>query len=181
MALTEAEKRYLLKLARTSIEAELSGIDLKARPPAEGILQEARGAFVTLHTISGELRGCIGQFTSKEPLFDVVRDMAVSAATRDPRFRPLSKEELKDITIEISALTPLEEITDVSAIEIGRHGIYIIKGNDRGVLLPQVATEHGFDVTTFLEETCFKAGLDPNAWKEKDTQIFIFEAEIFSE
>lgn len=181
MALTETDKTYLLRLARESIEAALTGEELKAEPVSSEELRAARGAFVTLHTTSGALRGCIGQFTSDEPLFDVVTEMAASAATRDPRFPPLTVEELGDVTIEISALTPLEEIADTAAIEIGRHGIYIIKGQNRGVLLPQVATEHDFDVNTFLEETSMKAGLDRDAWKEENTRIFIFSAEIFSE
>ena len=119
MALTETDKEYLLEVARRAIESALKGVDFKAEPPRSGgVTQEARGAFVTLHTQAGALRGCIGQFTSDAPLIDVITDMAVSAATRDPRFTPLTIEELDDIMIEISALTPLKEITDLSVIEI---------------------------------------------------------------
>lgn len=184
MKLTETDRKYLLQVAREAIEAELTGVEFNTAPSSQlggVIVQAARGAFVTLHTISGELRGCIGVFTSDAPLFEVVGDMAVSAATDDPRFTPLTLEELQNIRIEISALTPLKAITDTGEIEIGHHGIYIISGNSRGVLLPQVATEHGFDVETFLEETCLKAGLDKDAWKEEDTKIFIFSADVFSE
>ncbi len=105
--------------------------------------------------------------------------MAEAAALSDPRFAPLSVEELKDIDIEISALTPLRKIEDVQEIEVGVHGIYIEKGFFSGLLLPQVATEYGWDRTTFLEHTCYKAGLPRNAWKEKDTNIYIFSADIF--
>ncbi|MCK4846508.1 MAG: AmmeMemoRadiSam system protein A [Deltaproteobacteria bacterium] len=183
MKLTETDKKELLKIAREAIEADLKGVEFNTAPSQLGgvITQEARGAFVTLHTMSGELRGCIGVFTSEAPLFKVVRDMAVSAATDDPRFSPVTIKELEDVRIEISALTPLKEITGTGEIEIGRHGIYIIRGNNRGVLLPQVATEHGFDLTTFLEETCLKAGLHKDAWKEEAAKIFIFSAEVFSE
>ena len=123
---------------------------------------------------------CAAGIGSTTPLFRTVSEMAVAAAVRDPRFRPLSKGELPEIEIEISALSPLRRIDDVGEVEVGRHGIYIIKGGRSGVLLPQVATENGWDRDTFLDQTCRKAGLAPGAWKE-GAAISIFSAEVFGE
>lgn len=178
--LTEAEKKTLLELARSTIEARVKGTPKPSFDGNGGALSANSGAFVTIHNADGSLRGCIGTFASPNPLFKTIMDMAVSAATGDPRFVPLDKTELDGIWIEISVLSPLKEIADVAEIEIGRHGLYIIKGPNRGVLLPQVATECGFDRVEFLRNTCLKAGLKPDAWKENAT-IFTFEAEIFRE
>ncbi len=179
-SLSHKEKVFLLKLAREAIRAELEGRPLELPLVSDPALLERRGAFVTLHK-NGELRGCIGNFFTDKPLYETVADMAVSAAFHDPRFQPLHPSEFDKIEIEISALTPLEEIENVEQIEVGVHGIYIVKGPYRGVLLPQVATEYGWDRYTFLDQTCIKAGLYPGCWKEQDTQIFIFSAEIFDE
>ncbi len=178
--LTDAEKKTLLELARSTIEARVKGTPKPSFDGNGGALSANSGAFVTIHNEDGSLRGCIGTFASPNPLFKTIMDMAVSAATGDPRFVPLDKTELDGVWIEISILSPLKEIADVSEIEIGRHGLYIIKGAHRGVLLPQVATEHGFDRREFLRQTCLKAGLKPDSWKENVT-IFTFEAEIFRE
>ncbi|MFQ5735707.1 MAG: AmmeMemoRadiSam system protein A [Thermodesulfobacteriota bacterium] len=178
--LSETEGMTLLKMARKAIEAYVCELTPEkcddAHSPA---LNEDAGAFVTIHK-DGELRGCIGTFASPNTLHKTVTDMAVSAATRDPRFAPLSPSELEEITLEISVLSPLKEIRDVSEIEIGRHGLYIIEGPNRGVLLPQVAVEHGMDREEFLANTCIKAGLPATAWMNGAT-IFTFEAEIFKE
>ncbi len=184
MDLTAQEKELLLKGARGAIEARLNaapsaprpGPPLKALPKALG---EERGAFVTLHK-GTNLRGCIGTFSEDRPLYDVVKEMAVSAAFKDPRFTPLRAEEFGAVWIEISALSPLKKIADVDEIEVGRHGICIAKGGCRGVLLPQVATEHGLDREGFLELTCEKAGLDGGQWR-RGADIMIFEAEVFRE
>jgi len=141
-------------------------------------LKEQRGAFVTLNK-HGSLRGCIGYIEGYKPLYEAVAEMAEAAAFRDPRFMPLTQDEWKDIEIEISVLTPLERITDINQIKAGKHGIYIKKGFYSGLLLPQVATEYGWDRKTFLEQTCRKAGLPSDAWKEEDTVIYIFSADIF--
>ncbi|MBE9528001.1 MAG: AmmeMemoRadiSam system protein A, partial [Proteobacteria bacterium] len=166
MALIDNEKTALLRLARESIEERLTGVKQSGSRVDEitaaggGALTEKRGAFVTLK--SGEhLRGCIGTFSEEAPLYKTITEMAVSAATHDPRFMPVSIDELKELRIEISALTPLEVIDDVTEIEVGRHGIYITKGRASGVLLPQVATEHNLDRAAFLEALCQKAGLGP--------------------
>lgn len=179
MSLTDVEKKILLKIARGTIESYVNGMEDPLPDPPEGSLTEERGAFVSLHK-GGALRGCIGTFAADKPLYEVVSEMAVSAAAKDPRFTPVASDELKEIDIEISAITPLREITDVEEIETGRHGIYLVKGKHAGVLLPQVATEHNLDRTAFLEHTCMKAGLPKSCWKE-GAKILVFEAEIFGE
>ncbi len=179
-SLTDAQKIFLLKLARDTIKAELSGEAVVLPRVKDPVLLEHRGAFVTLH-MRGQLRGCIGVFDATKALYEVVADMALSAAFHDPRFTPLRPSEFPDIEIEISALSPLMPVSDVEKIQVGVHGIYIIQGPFRGVLLPQVATEYGWDRQTFLDQTCVKAGLYPGCWKDPNTQILIFTAEIFSE
>ena len=156
--------------------AAASAWSAKTANPA---LQTPQGAFVTI-TIGGELRGCIGTFREDTPLFRTVAQMAVAAASEDPRFPPLTAAELPKIHVEISALTPMKPVADVREIEVGRHGLYITRGFNSGVLLPQVATEYGWDRTTFLEQTCRKAGLPKNAWQE-GAKILSFEAEVFGE
>ena len=182
MALTTEEKFTLLKIARAALTARVAdgtslipgSIDIDSKT-----LNEQSGAFVTLN--KGEhLRGCIGVFSSFKPLFQTVAEMAISAAVNDPRFRAVLPEELPFIDIEISVLTPLTEIKDPKTVEVGRHGLCVAMGNRRGVLLPQVATEHGFDRETFLGQTCIKAGLPAGAWRSGAT-IYVFEAEIIKE
>lgn len=179
MPLTSAEKNSLLKIARLVIETYVRERHLPSVEVTQPALMEGRGAFVSLHKDSG-LRGCIGRFDFDTPLYKTVAEMAFSAATQDSRFSPVAPEELENIIIEISALTPLKEVTDTSEIIIGRHGIYIVKGFHRGVLLTQVAIENSFDREEFLDQTCLKAGLPLGAWK-KGAKIYIFEAEIFKE
>ncbi|HID96792.1 MAG TPA: AmmeMemoRadiSam system protein A [Thermodesulfobacteriaceae bacterium] len=176
--LTEQERRFLLNLAGSAIESELEGRPFTLPMVTNSRLLEHQGAFVTIH-IRGRLRGCIGTFTADKPLYETIADMALSAAFRDPRFPPLTPSEFKDIDIEISVLSPMKLISEINEIEIGTHGIYIVNGPWRGVLLPQVATEHGWDQTTFLDQTCIKAGLAPGCWKDPETRIYIFSAEIF--
>jgi MEMO1 family protein len=179
MGLTDDEKQALLRIARASIEAELEG----KKPPAskiQGTLEEKRGAFVCLKK-RNHLRGCIGFIEAKSPLAKTVEEMSIAAALRDPRFPPLRKEELKDVQLEISVLTPLRRISDVAEIEVGTHGLYIRSGGRAGLLLPQVATEYGWDRGTFLKETCRKAGLGPDAWRDPDTEIYLFSADVFGE
>jgi len=177
--LSGEEKQALLRIARESIEAELKG----EAPPAaggQGTLDVKRGAFVSLKK-RGKLRGCIGMIEAKKPLAQTVEEMAVAAAFQDPRFPPLRREELKDLRVEISVLTPLRRVADVGAIEIGTHGLYIRRGALAGLLLPQVATEWRWDRETFLRETCRKAGLAPDAWRDPETEIYLFSADVFSE
>ncbi len=176
--LSDGAKATLLRVARTTLEDHFSR---KTEPVDTGApeLQGENGAFVTLHK-NESLRGCIGVFTGKGPLHATIASMALAAAFDDPRFPPLTAAELDALDIEISVLSPLTPIQKVDEIEVGRHGLYIIKGFNRGVLLPQVATEYGWDRTTFLSQTCIKAGLNRDCWKE-GAQILVFTAEVFGE
>jgi AmmeMemoRadiSam system protein B/AmmeMemoRadiSam system protein A len=178
LGLTEEEKKTLHHIAKTVIENKARGKAVPEFKIESPILEENRGAFVTIQK-KGQLRGCIGYIEGHGPLHKTVEKMAAEAAFRDPRFPPVKEKELPELDIEISVLTPLRKITDVREIEVGKHGIYIIKGGWSGLLLPQVATEYGWDRLAFLEHTCQKAGLPPNAWKEKDIEIYIFSADIF--
>ena len=145
----------------------------------QNTMNEHRGAFVTLHK-EGKLRGCIGHIRGEKPLAKTVAEMAEAAAFQDPRFPPVTSEELGLLKYEISVLTPFRQISDVEEIEVGVHGIYMKRGSCSGLLLPQVATEWGWDRNTFLEHTCTKAGLPEDAWKDKKTEIYIFSADVFS-
>jgi AmmeMemoRadiSam system protein A len=178
--LTDGDKQYLLELARRTIVAECAGETVDARPPASPVLREPRGGFVTLKK-RGTLRGCIGYIKAFKPLIETVSDMARSAAFNDYRFPPVTADEVPEIDIEISVLSPITRVADPAVIEVGTHGIIISRGSHQGLLLPQVATEHGWDRETFLEQTCVKAGLPVDAWKRSGTNIDIFSAEIFSE
>ncbi|MDY0212099.1 MAG: AmmeMemoRadiSam system protein A [Desulfuromonadaceae bacterium] len=178
--LSSAEQKILLGIARQAIENELSGKGSSLPPREERLLNFKNGCFVTLKN-QQELRGCIGNFQSSLPLFKEVEEMAVAAAFKDPRFYPLEVHELKDISIEISVLSPLHKIVSIDEIEVGKHGIYLEKDFFRGVLLPQVALEYHWDKETFLLQTCLKAGLPAQAWQDGDTDIYIFSAQIFSE
>jgi len=180
MNLTSEEKKYLLTLARRVIVLNVDGKEYKEDEYFSSSLKQHAGIFVTLNK-SHQLRGCIGYVEGLKPLQNAVEEMSVAAAFEDPRFSPIEKDELKDIEIEISVLSPLETIMDTSQIEIGKHGLIIEQGLMRGLLLPQVATDYNWDVQTFLEQTCQKAGLQADAWKDETTKIQIFSAEIFSE
>jgi AmmeMemoRadiSam system protein A len=170
---------FLLDLARTTIEKRLQGVPLPAPEPDVPVLLEPRGAFVTLK-IGGRLRGCIGHVIGVAPLWRAVRDNAFAAAFEDPRFAPLGPDELPNTTIEISVLTPLRVATP-EEVAVGRDGILVERGRARGLLLPQVAVEYGWDRTTFLDHTCRKAGLEPGCWRDPDTVISVFSAEVFGE
>ncbi|HOW57969.1 MAG TPA: AmmeMemoRadiSam system protein A [Smithellaceae bacterium] len=178
MGLTEKDKNALLDLAKNTIAAQLHKKEMPQVAVPSAILKEKRGAFVTLKK-RGHLRGCIGYIKAIKPLWETVQEMAIAAAFQDPRFPALKPEELKDLSFEISVLTPLRRIKDISEIETGKHGLYIINGYNSGLLLPQVAVEYKWDRETFLQETCHKAGLPANAWQEEDTEIYIFSAEYF--
>ena len=178
LGLNEQEKKTLHQIAKTVVENKARGKAVPEFKVDSPILKENRGAFVTIQK-KGQLRGCIGYIEGRGPLYQTVEEMAEAAAFRDPRFTPVTEKELADLKIEISVLTPLKKITDVNEIEVGKHGIYIKKGWYSGLLLPQVATEYGWDRQTFLEHTCNKAGLPSNAWKDKSTEIYIFSADIF--
>ena len=177
--LTKKEQRELLKIARETIVAVVVNGTIPAVESASPGLVTESGCFVTIKQ-QGRLRGCIGNFVSDKPLYKLVQEMAVSAATRDPRFYPMKPADLDDFELEISVLSPLEKIDSVDAIKVGKHGLYIIKNSSHGVLLPQVATEYGWNREDFLKHTCLKAGLPENAW-QKGCDIFIFSAQVFGE
>lgn len=178
MALSAAEKKTLHDIARQSIAAGLQRQAPAPLPVYTGALQEPRGAFVTLH-LRGNLRGCIGLIEGIKPLAAAVQEMAYAAAFHDPRFPPLSQTEFKDIDVEISVLSPLERLQRLDDLQVGRHGLYLRRGRRHGLLLPQVATEYGWDRDTFLQQTCRKASLPQDAWKDPETEIYVFSAEIF--
>lgn len=177
--LTEKEQKELLKIARDTIVSYVTSGRLPAVETASRGLNLQTGCFVTIKQ-NGELRGCIGNFVSDKPLYKLVQEMAVSAATRDPRFYPMKSHDLRDFEIDISVLSPLEKASSVEEIKVGTHGIYIVKGSYRGVLLPQVATDYGWDRDEFLRHTCIKAGLPENAW-QGECEIYIFSAQVFGE
>jgi len=180
IGLKDEEKKELLKIARTTIEHRVKGEPVPEFQVESKLLKEKRGAFVTINK-HGSLRGCIGHIYGFYPLYETIVQMAEAAALRDPRFSPVTPDELDELHIEISVLTPIRTITDVQEIEVGKHGIIIERHGANGLLLPQVATDYGWDRVTFLEHTCRKAGLPNNAWKQEGTIIKIFSADVFGE
>jgi len=178
--LSDEERRWLLDLARATITARFDKDKSQSDPPPAGPLMEIRGAFVTL-TIEGRLRGCIGHVVGTEPLWRSVRSNAVNASFRDPRFPPLTRSELATVEIEISALSPLWDVSSPEEIVIGRDGLTIERGSFRGLLLPQVADRYGWTPEDFLDQTCRKAGMEPGCWRSEDSRITAFSAEVFSE
>lgn len=180
--LSQEQRSQLLTIAREAIAVVLDGRRPEIDPAQfDEVLRKPAGAFVSLHDKSGDLRGCIGSIVPVEPLCQAVASSAVNAAFRDPRFFPLSKEELAQVDLEISVMGPIEVVNDTAEIEVGRDGLIITKGRNSGLLLPQVATDLGWDLETFLNHTCQKAGLAPHAWRSPGTRIERFSAEVFSE
>jgi len=179
--LNDDQRKTLLRIARQSVAAVLDGraAHWKADEFDETLRQPA-GAFVTL-TRAGDLRGCIGSIQAIEPLFKAVASSATSAAFRDPRFPPLRPGELEELDLEISVMGPIEQVSNIEDIVVGRDGLIISRGPYAGLLLPQVATEYGWDRQTFLEHTCRKAGLPPDAWRAQDCRIEKFSALVFGE
>ena len=179
--LNETQRRLLLQIARSSIAAVLDG-----RPPQidesaiDETLRKPSGAFVTLKTRTDDLRGCIGSIVPVAPLFQAVSMSAVNAAFRDPRFRPLQRDELDRIVLEISVMGPIVPCTK-DDIVVGRDGLIVTQGRNSGLLLPQVATEYNWTVEEFLSHTCMKAGLPPDTWKTGSCRLEKFEAEVFGE
>lgn len=176
--LTLEMQRQLLAIARDALEARVHGIRRMA-PITRGPAQSGQGAFVTIFC-RGELRGCLGRITSDRPLHELIDQLAQEVADSDPRFRAVLPGELPDISLEVSVLTPEREITSVDEIEIGRHGLIIEQGSRRGLLLPQVPTQHEWNRETFVAQTCLKAGLPSYAWR-RGARMFVFEAQVFGE
>ncbi len=177
--LTEAEKAELLKIARLSINSHLAGETVSDFDVSEN-LHKFGAAFVTLEK-EGQLRGCIGHTSAVEELFKTVSDCAIQAAVQDPRFPPVRPEEMGQIHIEISVLSPMQLVESLDEITVGRDGLMIFLGQNRGLLLPQVAVDYGWDRTEFLKQTCRKAGLSENSYLSKDAVIYKFQAVIFGE
>ena len=182
--ISDEEKKILLDAARESIAAELEGrkpnYQRNNQLEADSALRKPCGAFVTLHK-GKSLRGCIGRMTASLPLEETVRIMAKEAAFGDPRFPQLSKNELADCSIEISALSPMEICPDPNSVKVGIHGLYLIRNGRSGVLLPQVPVEQGWNLQQYLDYICVKAGLPHGSYKAPDAILYTFTAVVFGE
>lgn len=178
--LSALDRTELLRMARTSLETVVRNGDVPDFQPRSPALQEAGAVFVTLRKRDRELRGCIGHVDRAHPLWKQVRDSAAAAATKDPRFPSVMPEEIPALIIEISVLSPFQQIRGSHEIVVGRDGLYIKKGSTSGILLPQVACEWKWDAVEFLRQTCLKARLAPDAWRG-EAEVHTFTAEVFSE
>jgi AmmeMemoRadiSam system protein A len=177
--LSSDDWQALVEIARRAISSAILEKRILDFPAFPATLSERRGAFVSLY-LAGALRGCVGQVENPGPLADVVARSAISAALYDSRFPPIIAEEVAILDIEISVLTVPERI-QIEAITAGEHGLVVVRGPSRGLLLPQVATERKWSGQRLLEETCVKAGLPRDAWRDPATEVFGFTAEVFSE
>ncbi len=180
--LTRLQKDLLLKWARDAISAHLRGEPEAAAAGEElGELQNIRaGVFISLHR-GEDLRGCIGNIEPQTPLPETVKAMAVAAACSDPRFEPVSADELEHLRLEISVITPLRPLVSLEEFQLGVHGLMVRLGKRHGLLLPQVARGRQWDVYTFLRHVCRKANLPEDAWQNPKAELFYFDAEIFSD
>lgn len=177
MAIQDVIRRRLVQLARAAFEASVRRHHAPAVPRDLDV--DAFGVFVTVHH-RGDLRGCLGALDCRDRIVESIARLAASVAHEDYRFRPIEIDELAHTSLDLSVLTPPQPVSDHSMIEIGRHGLIIEQGTRRGLLLPQVAPEHGWDRETFLAHTCIKAGLPRTAWM-RGASLFCFEAEVFGE
>ena len=176
----ESQKK-LIELSRRALESLVLGSARQEAAIADPYLEsDDYGAFVSLHK-QGELRGCIGDCAPRSPLYETVIEMTEAAASRDSRVEAVAESELGNIRIEISVLSPLVRTEAPLALEVGKHGLYVVRQGRRGVLLPQVATQYRWNIKTFLEQTCVKAGLRKHAWKDSDTEVSTFTALIIEE
>lgn len=179
LVLTAGEKKILLQVARQSVSSVLEGIACEPSHPTGNLLAKA-GVFVSIHTAQGILRGCIGQLFGKASLIDTVKEVAISSAFHDPRFPSVKREELKELVFEISILSPFR-LARPEEVVPGIHGIYLKNGFSSGLLLPQVATDQGWDRIQFLNHGCRKAGLPEACWQDPNTELYIFTALVFGE
>jgi len=183
--ITLAEQQTLLRAARFTLEQWVrekkypSEKDLESFKITPG-LEQKTGVFVSIHKL-GELRGCIGYLTGTTSILHSVIENTTNAASKDPRFPPIKENELDMVDLEISVMTPLVEVKDIETIEVGKDGLVVERGFHKGVLLPQVAKDWGWDKYEFLEQTCRKAGLAADAYQKKDTKIMRFRAQVFGE
>jgi len=178
--LTENEKKELLRIARATLREYARTGHIPPGKPHRQVLVDPASVFVSLHH-GDQLRGCIGSLQATTPLYKAIQDMVVAAATRDNRFEQVPPDEFPELNIEISVLGPNTVISDASELKVGDHGVCLTRGARRGLLLPQVATERGWDAETFLDRVCHKAGLADGAWREDDATIEIFPAQVFDE
>ena len=179
--LSKEQQKRLLEIAKQSLESYLKEGKILKFEEDDSFLNKPMGAFVTLKE-HGDLRGCIGVFEPDIPLYQVVAETVISSAINDPRFMPVTKEELSLLEYEISVLSPLKKVDSYQDVEIGKHGVKIVRGSRGGVFLPQVATENNWDRDTFLSILCTqKAGLPADCWKDEDTDIYVFTAQVFGE
>lgn len=181
--MNEKNKQILLDIARKSVRAAVTGVAASTVESEGEELNAPCGCFVTLKN-DGDLRGCIGNFVSEKPLYRLVGEMSVASATHDSRFfsNPITADELDEIDIELSILSPIEKTDDPESLRLGVDGIYIVRGGRTGCFLPQVATETGWTTEEFLSYCCsHKAGLEPDAWKDTETEVYLFTADVFSE
>lgn len=178
--MTHEDKVFLLQVARDAIASTLLSTVTLPECPADAVFRREVGAFVTLHK-RGALRGCVGFVRGVKPLYDTIIEMARAAAFDDYRFAAVTVDELDELEIEISVLSEMIPVNDVHEIEIGRDGLMIVNGMRSGLLLPQVALEWNWDVISFLQETCRKAGLQRDCWNSPNSRILRFTADIFSE
>ena len=179
--MNDQQKQTLLKIARDTVEAVVCNRPAQKPESDDPELNAPCGCFVTLKN-HGRLRGCIGQFVSEGPLLELVVEMAKASATGDPRFfdDPITVGELDQLDIEISVLSPLKRTNEPLSLRLGTDGIYIKKGHTSGCFLPQVATETGWSEEEFLSYCCaHKAGISPDAWKDPDTEVYLFTADVF--
>lgn len=179
--MTDEQKQLLLKAAKDNVAAAIKGTRVAMPQTSDPALLAHCGCFVTLKN-GEELRGCIGNFTSDKPLIELVGEMAVASATQDSRFfhDPITAKELDELAVEISVLSPLKKTADPLSLRLGVDGIYIQRGRNAGVFLPQVATETGWTKEQFLSYCCsHKAGLMPDAWKDPKTEVYLFTADVF--
>lgn len=176
LALTSIAIEKLHEIAKAAVKAKLAGEDYEA--PSHPELTTTQGAFVTINK-EGNLRGCIGQIRGRQPLYKTIAEMAQAAAFDDPRFPALTEDEFDELEFEISVLSPLTRVKDFSEIEVGKHGLLVKLDMHSGLLLPQVASEYGWSVREFLEQTCLKAGLPKESYKDKFAEVYVFEAQVF--
>ena len=177
-----SQQHILLNTAKAAVLSAVTGQQTSSPATEDPALQEHRGCFVTLKD-GEQLRGCIGQFTADRPLIEMVHEMGIASATHDPRFldEPITEVELPELDIEISVLSPMKPTDDPLSLELGTHGIYIVRGRQSGCFLPQVATETGWSKEEFLDYCCvYKAGLEQGAWRnDPSVQVYLFTAEVF--
>jgi AmmeMemoRadiSam system protein A len=178
-SLSEAERRTIVELARQAVREAVCHNRAVEPIPEVGVFERRCGAFVTLH-VKGKLHGCIGMIEPRASLGETIVKCAIGAALEDPRFSPMRPEEAEEAEVEVSLLSPVERI-QVEEIEVGKQGLLVENGPRRGLLLPQVAVEHQLDREAFLRETCHKAGLAGDAWKDPATKIYGFTCEVIRE